>query len=239
MSTKEFGQFLRQLRKEKELTVRKLAELSNVSQSYITNLENNKRGVPSYDVLKKLSEALELRYSELLYRAGYFTEEEYEVYRKIEARSEAIYERLKKVIDLLSTNGKFRQNILKDLIPIFNNDQVFSGYQFGYVFIFDDIVEKLKIDPEHDISDFLDEFQKYYNTDEVKNLLKYATDDFKEDTLKKLEKVAIKHNLLESNTNDLVEFLRKENLTYKDHPINDYHLNLITSYLDVLFQDKT
>ncbi|WP_051758464.1 helix-turn-helix domain-containing protein [Rossellomorea vietnamensis] len=239
MNPEEFGLFLRQLRKERDMTVRRLAELSNVSQSYITNLENNKRGIPSPDVLKKLSGPLQLKYSELMYRAGHLTEEEFEVYRKIEARSEALDERLKKVIDILSTDGKFNSEVIRDLLPIFNNE-FFSGYQFNYVFIFEDTVKKLEVNPEYDISEILEEFQQYFNTIDVNNyLLKYASDNVKEEIVKELEKIAVKHNLLESNTHDLVEFLKKENLSYRDHPINDYHLKLINAYLEALFSEKT
>jgi len=66
-----FGQYLRTLRKNKGLTVRKLEELSGVSASYVTNVENGKRGIPSPDILQKVAEPLGVEYEELMEKAGY------------------------------------------------------------------------------------------------------------------------------------------------------------------------
>ena len=71
-----FGKELRRLRKEKKLTVRTLAELAKVSQSYITNIENGKRGIPSPEILQKLSKPLGVPYLELMRIAGHVQIEE-------------------------------------------------------------------------------------------------------------------------------------------------------------------
>lgn len=71
MSTNDFGNYLRALRKSKSLTTRKVADLSGVSQSFISNLENGNRGLPSPEILQKLSTALGVNYIELMEKAGY------------------------------------------------------------------------------------------------------------------------------------------------------------------------
>lgn len=79
MSANEFGNHLRALRKSKSLTTRQVADLSGVSQSFISNLENGNRGIPSPEILQKLAAALEVPYLEMMEKAGYlpnFLEEE-------------------------------------------------------------------------------------------------------------------------------------------------------------------
>lgn len=68
---KEFGKYLKSIRTGKNLSLRKLEELSGVSNAYISQLENGKRGTPSPDILKKISGPLEIEYSHLMEKAGY------------------------------------------------------------------------------------------------------------------------------------------------------------------------
>lgn len=62
---------LRQLRKQQGFTIREVAERSGVSPSYISQLENGHRGIPSPEVLNKLSEGLNISYTVLMQNAGY------------------------------------------------------------------------------------------------------------------------------------------------------------------------
>ncbi|MEK3917256.1 S24 family peptidase [Paenibacillus sp. FSL H7-0331] len=71
----EFGGFIKMLRKRANLTVRELEDRSGVSHSYITQLENGKRGVPSPEILNKISEPLLINYDELMLKAGYINTE--------------------------------------------------------------------------------------------------------------------------------------------------------------------
>ncbi|WP_261301821.1 helix-turn-helix domain-containing protein [Paenibacillus andongensis] len=59
------------MRKLKGFTIRELADRSGVSAAYISQLENGNRGIPSPEVLMKLSEGLNTSYSELMDIAGY------------------------------------------------------------------------------------------------------------------------------------------------------------------------
>jgi HTH-type transcriptional regulator, competence development regulator len=62
---------LKDMRKLKGFTIRELADRSGVSAAYISQLENGNRGIPSPDVLMKLSEGLNTSYSQLMEIAGY------------------------------------------------------------------------------------------------------------------------------------------------------------------------
>ncbi|KIL38247.1 DNA-binding protein [Gordoniibacillus kamchatkensis] len=67
---------LRDMRKLKGFTIRELADRSGVSAAYISQLENGNRGVPSPEVLMKLSEGLNVSYSALMRLAGYLEAED-------------------------------------------------------------------------------------------------------------------------------------------------------------------
>src|SRR5690348_13126172 len=62
---------LKDLRKTSEYTIREVADRSGVSAAYISQLENGNRGIPSPEILMKLSEGLNVSYKELMNIAGY------------------------------------------------------------------------------------------------------------------------------------------------------------------------
>lgn len=74
MESKEFGEYLRKIRKSKKLTVRQLDLYSGVSHSYISQMERGARGIPTPEILKKLSKPLGVEYEELMRVAGYLKE---------------------------------------------------------------------------------------------------------------------------------------------------------------------
>lgn len=76
LEAKEFGGYLKELRKKRKLTIRQLDTYSGVSHSYISQIERGERGVPKPEILKKLSKPLGVEYEELMEQAGYLTKEE-------------------------------------------------------------------------------------------------------------------------------------------------------------------
>ncbi|WP_134160989.1 S24 family peptidase [Alicyclobacillus sacchari] len=70
-----FGQYLRELRKQRNLTINQLALYSGVSAALISRIENNQRSNPKPDTLKKLASALKISYEELLLYAGVLSEQ--------------------------------------------------------------------------------------------------------------------------------------------------------------------
>lgn len=77
MSLKELGTYLKKLREEKGLSTREVYELANVSNSYLSLVENGKRR-PSAVVLKKLAPVYGVDYLDLYVKAGYADLAEYE-----------------------------------------------------------------------------------------------------------------------------------------------------------------
>ncbi|SHS05065.1 XRE family transcriptional regulator [Mycobacteroides abscessus subsp. abscessus] len=74
---KAFGEELRQLRKEKGLSIRKLSELSGVAHSYLSQVETGKRGIPKVETLEKIAAGLDIPSIDLLVRAGYIDPDDY------------------------------------------------------------------------------------------------------------------------------------------------------------------
>jgi SOS regulatory protein LexA len=72
---KKFGAYLKQLRKEKGLTIRDLTKKTGVSNAYISQMETGKRGIPTPEILRKIHEPLGVGYDELMVKAGYITPE--------------------------------------------------------------------------------------------------------------------------------------------------------------------
>lgn len=62
---------LKDIRKQKGFTIREVAHRSGVSAAYISQLENGNRGIPSPDIIQKLSDGLNVSYTELMKAAGY------------------------------------------------------------------------------------------------------------------------------------------------------------------------
>lgn len=71
MEPKEFGEYLKSVRKEKGLTIRQVEAYSGVSNAYLSQLENGKRGIPSPEIIKKIHKPLGIDYNELMSKAGY------------------------------------------------------------------------------------------------------------------------------------------------------------------------
>lgn len=67
---KTIGEYLREKRKEMKLTTVELAKYSGVSQGHITLIENGKR-VPSFPIMIKLVQTLQINWESFLHDTGY------------------------------------------------------------------------------------------------------------------------------------------------------------------------
>ena len=74
-SNQTFGEYLKQLRKKKGLTIKKLAELAGFSPSYLSRIERGERNIPNARLLKKLASPLNLTPQQMMIAAGYLNNE--------------------------------------------------------------------------------------------------------------------------------------------------------------------
>lgn len=81
----KFGEFLKNLRVEKKLSQRQLANLAKISNTEVSRIETGKRQNPSPNILKAIAPHLEISCSELMIKAGYIEEtiEHEKYYEKI------------------------------------------------------------------------------------------------------------------------------------------------------------
>ncbi len=75
MQENNFGNYIKELRNECGLTLRQVYAQSGVSDSYLSQVENGLRGVPSADILKKLAPVYKKSYEEIFVAAGYLPAE--------------------------------------------------------------------------------------------------------------------------------------------------------------------
>lgn len=69
----ELGNYIRDQRRQAELSVRKLADLANVSNPYLSQIERGLKR-PSADILQQIARALEVSAESLYVRAGILDE---------------------------------------------------------------------------------------------------------------------------------------------------------------------
>lgn len=204
MNAEGFGKYLRSLRKSKNLTLKELANLSEVSQSYITNVENNKRGIPSPDILKKLSEPLGVDYEELMIKAGYWkkrhTKEDRILFEEIYNTHSDALDQITEVLKALADDDGFFPNYLHN--GLF---EIFGGWlprQEDGQWDFDEWFVKFQQRTEDEITDTdveetHKEFNKIYSYTTVKNGFRQyeGTNKSLDDFLHELLVLANKHDI--------------------------------------------
>lgn len=78
MNNVEFGLHLRELRRKKGLTLQELGALADLSQPYLSQIENGKRAIPSPEILHKLAKHLDVSHVHLMIKAGHLPGKENE-----------------------------------------------------------------------------------------------------------------------------------------------------------------
>jgi len=71
----EIGAYLKEIREKRKLTLRKVQDLTGVSNAYLSQVENGRIKKPSPPVLHKLSDCFQIPYERLLKLTGYPTQE--------------------------------------------------------------------------------------------------------------------------------------------------------------------
>lgn len=101
---------IKKIRESKNISIRKLASLTNMSKTYLNDLENNKRVNPTIRILSDIAEALEVNIKDLFYTELDIDDLKEEMYRRIDEyglnSNEAM--EISRIIDLL-VNIKMRK----------------------------------------------------------------------------------------------------------------------------------
>lgn len=102
---------IRNIRKSKKISLRKLSDMTGISRAYLYDLESNRRFNPTLFILQKIAEVLEVDIKDLFYSLNELDILKEEMYRRIDKygiNSKEVLE-VSQVIDLL-INIKMNEN---------------------------------------------------------------------------------------------------------------------------------
>jgi transcriptional regulator with XRE-family HTH domain len=77
-----FGSYMRRLRKERGLTLKRVETQAKVSNAYISQIERGLRNPPHPDILNRLAKVYDVPHRELLVAAGYLEEDSAETAKR-------------------------------------------------------------------------------------------------------------------------------------------------------------
>lgn len=101
---------IKNIRKSKKISLRKLSDMTGISRAYLFDLENNRRFNPTIFILEKIAEELDVNIKDLFYSLDDIENLKEEMYRRIDEfgiNSKEVME-VSQVIDLL-INIKMRK----------------------------------------------------------------------------------------------------------------------------------
>lgn len=111
LNAEDFGELLKKLRTSKKVTLVELGKKISYSNSYLSQIENGKKGIPSHDLITKIASALNVSQVKLLERAGYDLSEFYEEQGHMQNEQMQYYEYLRieypDILDILNS----KQNV--------------------------------------------------------------------------------------------------------------------------------
>lgn len=234
---KEFGKYLKSLRKAKGLTLVQLKKATSLSQPYLSQIENGLKGIPSVEVLKKLAGPLGESPINLMVKAGHINLED---------------DFASKTSNLLkSLNGMFKGR-RKNLAIVHLTTAIFSKL--------DELIVKYESNPlavdsfkktNNLLIDYLDNNQVSIN--EVIHQNSLELEGFEEEiyeekgviylmleSLNYIEEQEIQLNalnqqLIEMKNKSLDSYITEEVITYNSHALSDEDKQRLIDILPILF----
>lgn len=104
----DFGQLIRQARKELKFSQRELAKLLKIDFTYLSKLENNRADyAPKEDVIRGLAKHLKLNEEELIFLAGRIPQQEEDLLKEHYKDMPALFRRMRE-------NPEFAQKVFRE-----------------------------------------------------------------------------------------------------------------------------
>lgn len=219
MDVKEFGKYLRGLRKEKSISTHKLAELSGVSQSYISHLESGRKsGFPSPEILKKMATALGFPHIVLMHKAGHIDVDNMGISRTLDAAHTLpqLFAGTVLINEELGAEGALSDFLRDELVKLSSK----HGYSFfGAV---KDMIVRLESK-----KDEIDQYEAFYEENK----------EFFQD-LEAMICLAREIRIKRTGQNDLLKLLHQpDTLNYNGHQLTDEDRQRVAAVLKVLFPE--
>lgn len=104
----DFGNLIRQARKEQKYSQRELAKLLKIDFTYLSKLENNRADyAPKEDVIRGLAKHLKLNEEELIFLAGRIPQQEEDLLKQHYKDMPALFRRMRE-------NPEFAQRVFRE-----------------------------------------------------------------------------------------------------------------------------
>ena len=104
----DFGQLIRQARKELKFSQRELAKLLKIDFTYLSKLENNRADyAPKENVIRGLAQHLKLNEEELIFLAGKIPQQEEDLLKEHYKDMPALFRRMRE-------NPEFAQKVFRE-----------------------------------------------------------------------------------------------------------------------------
>lgn len=263
MEAKEFGKYLKSLRNERNLTLTQLGDLVGYSNPYLSQIENGKKGIPSPELLRKLSGPLGERYENLMIKAGYWTYKESKEDRALfEEIHQNTWDLNNKIISLLKLiaedDGLFPEYLHKDIFNIFGTRLTLSdgnrpSYDFDQWYSDEYLTKGDDEISERTFVETTDHFNRIYNYSTIKegiiNYKGYTKD--REYFLNGLIELMNKHGLtttfneggnselpLKIELTEILNTLSTTAILYKGKLLDIPDRVKVLAMLEVLFDEK-
>jgi len=104
----DFGELIRQARKDKKYSQRELAKLLKIDFTYLSKLENNRADyAPKEDVIRGLAKHLALNEEQLIFLAGRIPQQEADLLKQHYKDMPALFRRMRE-------NPEFAQRVFRE-----------------------------------------------------------------------------------------------------------------------------
>lgn len=113
-----FGSYLKALREKRGISINQLAQAADISGSQISRIENGLRGVPKPATIRKIAEALDSPYEDMMSQAGYLNPDESHA-AELQAPEWATYKDKRDFKKMLEDDGE----LMFDGIPLDQEDK--------------------------------------------------------------------------------------------------------------------
>ncbi|WP_194841496.1 helix-turn-helix domain-containing protein [Sporosarcina obsidiansis] len=214
------GEIIRDARKRKKLTLVELGKLTNLTHGYLSNLENNVRSNPSPDVLRNISNALDVNLMTLMRKAGHVPEE---------TRMEELREEERFLLLELKKDEIKLQELRFKLNALDRDDEEYKYTEF--------LLSRLESDKDDAVA-YLHKIKRDMiktNKDAYENM---SPEEF-EKYLLKYEKKNLLDNFIKEKYPDLKDILNQESLLFFDGcELNSEDKKAAIKFLTVLFENK-
>lgn len=228
ISITEVGNYLRNLRGKRSL--RDIQEISGISYTHLRNIEkgidprSGSELIPTPEVLKKLSEALNVNYIELMEKAGYLTG----VSKLDKDQMIANYDYQKRLSDWL-----------EELLQVLTINNEFLEIVHGDIILLEERHENVLDEGETISPNWLRTLvsEADYDQEWVWDIVKGLAIIAKKHDLD-YEEIAKKRMREELSLKELTEIIQQPNTTYNHQPLTHQDRKRILDMLKVLFPDR-